>query len=337
MLCSISLFVYLGGYNWETNDDPCMALVLARYGSENVPFSNHLYLYFFDILYNITGKYNWWLIISLTEIFVALGFILFILINTLRINPKYVVLCAIVTIVTYFYAIRQINFTRTACYIANTGLFLIVLGVWGKIRNKVPMIIMGVFFFFMGACIRMESAILVIPMAALLFLGIRENEVVKKAVFMAGTALVICILVYMTDRMCMTESMKEWTQRQSIRHVLCDYPMVINEDVDWETLNRAELYESDLLFLRGLRFADKKVYNDENIRLLIDNVQKHVDLQFIYNEICKIMKFGSIIWFFVIACILYVIFAWNWKVLALNAVMIAICSIYFLILGRVDT
>ncbi len=109
--------------------------------------------------------------------------------------------------------------------------------------------------------------------------------------------MVICIVVYMTDYMCMTDNMKEWSKRQSIRHVLCDYPMVMREDADLETLNKAGLYESDLSFLRGLRFADKTVYSDENIRLLIDNVQKHVDIQFIYNEICKTMKFGSIIWF----------------------------------------
>ena len=148
MLYFTSFLHLWGGVNWETNDDPCMALVLARYGSENVPFSNHLYLNFFDILYNVMGRYNWWLIISLIEILVAFGFILLLLLNSIRTNNKYALLCMVVTIVTYLYAIRQINFTRTARYIANTGLFLVVLGVWGKIRNRVLVIIIRDFFFF---------------------------------------------------------------------------------------------------------------------------------------------------------------------------------------------
>ena len=94
------------------------------------------------------GRYNWWLIISLIEILVAFGFILLLLLNSIRTNNKYALLCMVVTIVTYLYAIRQINFTRTARYIANTGLFLVVLGVWGKIRNRVLVIIIRDFFFF---------------------------------------------------------------------------------------------------------------------------------------------------------------------------------------------
>ena len=56
MACGLLLLVITiiaGGCNWDTHDDPVMALLLFRYGSQSTPFSNHLYLSLFDILYNI--------------------------------------------------------------------------------------------------------------------------------------------------------------------------------------------------------------------------------------------------------------------------------------------
>lgn len=47
--------------------------------------------------------------------FAAFGFLLFIIIITSKINNWSVVLC--VTVATYFYATRQINFTRAVYYL----------------------------------------------------------------------------------------------------------------------------------------------------------------------------------------------------------------------------
>ena len=146
--------------------------------------------------------------------------------------------------------------------------------------------------------------------------------------------LLSCMIVYITDYVCMSNGMREWNRRLAVGRILCDYPVVMDEEADWDALNKAGLYESDLLFVKGVKLADKKVYSDKNIQLLVDNAKKHVDIKYIYDEICRVMKYGSVIWFFVIGCILFGIFNWDWKVFAVYTGMLTACSLYFLITGR---
>ena len=58
MACGLLLLVITiiaGGCNWDTHDDPVMALLLFRYGSQSTPFQI-IYIYLSLIFYIISGQ-----------------------------------------------------------------------------------------------------------------------------------------------------------------------------------------------------------------------------------------------------------------------------------------
>lgn len=335
-LCLLLLAVaMLGGINWDTYDDPVMALILLRYGAENTPFSNQLYLCLIEMLYRAFPKYNWWLIISIVEIVIGLNVYIFMILRFCKQETGKRILMILLVAATYYFALRQINFTRTACYIANAGLLLFVLSnsepkrIWKISKRGI-----GMALFLVGACIRMESAFLVIPFVCLGFLCCRPRVSGKRIKHLIGLGLILAALVgtlELANRTYMSDDMRAWNDALSYKRRLSDYPVELKPDADMDALYAAGIVPSDIEFAKGFSFTYKNVYKDENLQLICENVKTSLDIIFLYHEICLALKYSSMIWLFIIGSVLMKreqnIFMWYMA-------LIILLEAFFMLLGR---
>lgn len=323
-----------GGISWDTYDDPVMALILLRYGAENTPFSNQLYLRLFDVLYEIFPQYNWWLIISIAEILVAFNIYIYILMKLGKKAAERKFYCFFFVLSTYYFVLRQVNFTRTACYVANAGLILFVLSKEMECKWKVCNAAIGVFLYMIGAGIRLESALMVIPAACLMILYhghlMLRQRIMRMAamIIMFGT---ICMILELTNQAVMSADMSEWNSALSYKRTLSDYPVRFRQDANIEALSAAGILPSDIEFVKGASFTYKNVFNNENLKLLCDSVEVSLDIKFLYNEICLSMKYSSMIWFFILGVLLM---KRKRKVLIMYVVLMALMESALMLLGR---
>lgn len=339
MACGLLLLVITiiaGGCNWDTHDDPVMALLLFRYGSQSTPFSNHLYLSLFDILYNIWPRYNWWLLVSILEIILAWSVYFYIIERSIESRIEKYSLLILFTLATYYFTLQLINFTRTSCYISNAGIILFLFCInTSSERFKKAKMILGLMLYIIGTCIRLESALLIIPISCSVILFWSSVSLKRRIFQMIGIcfiALSICGCCKVIDNASMTEEMLAWENSHSDKRKLNDYDFTLKDNADTAAIEAAGILISDLTFM-GKNSGFKQVLDDNAMHILADNVRISITAETLYNEICLAMKFSSMIWFFM-AGLIFIRGGLERPVLIIYLLMIIALEVFFMLLGR---
>lgn len=322
-----------GGINWETNDDPFIAFILGRYGSETTPWTNPLYACFLSFFYSKVAIINWWFLFSMIGILVSLLKIGQIVCSRIKERKLRCVVYSMIVIATYFFALRQMNFTRTACYIANAGCILLI-AAWKekKTIRKTVGIIGALILYIWGICIRFQSGLLVIPFAFSILLFDVHQKKVLKTIFMEFLPILFCIVIAIIGMQTSSSELKQWNDRSSNLSVLLDYPYKIQQNIEWEELNKDGYYLEDIDFLSSWYVGDREIIDNEYLGYINGIVSKDISGVFLFNEICKMMKFSSMIWFFIAAVLL--LLSDSGKTMACYVGEMIICAVGLLLMGR---
>ena len=325
------------GINWETNDDPILAFTMCRFGAETTPWVNPLYSRFLSLLYEKSRIINWWFVFSVMGILISLIFYVK-LINLKIVNQKLsIILSFFIIIATYFYTLRQINFTRTACYIANAGcLMVFTYFLWSEKTKRFCIGICGCVVFLWGICIRFQSGLLIIPFALCVLLFYKNsNKMQKTKVFFSGLIAIICILIIvcLSAETC-SDELKQWKKENELLGILLDYPYEINGETDWINMNERGYYREDIDFLAQWYVGDKESLDVDFLEYISNIVSKDISIDFLFNEVCRMMKYSSMIWFFIFVVMISLLADSSRKMMIFMWGGVIACALIFLALGR---
>lgn len=328
------LCVMWGGINWETNDDPFIAFILGRYGAETTPWTNPLYALFLSVFYSKVMFVNWWFLFSMIGILVSIIILEQIVCSRIKERKLRCVVYSLIVIATYFFALRQMNFTRTACYIANAGCILLI-AVWKEKQSirKMIGIIGALIIYIWGTCIRFQSGLLIIPFAFSILLFDDYQKRRLKPIFRSFLSILFCIVIAIIGMQTSSNELKQWNERSSNLRVLLDYPYRIQHNLEWEELNKDGYYLEDIDFLSAWYVGDREIIDNEYLRYINGVVSKDISREFLINAICNMLKFSSMIWFFITAVLLMINF--SRKIMVCYVGEIIICAVSLLLMGRI--
>jgi hypothetical protein len=330
--------IYWGGINYDTNDDAFISFILSRYGSETVPYTNPLYVRFLSLFYNKLYIVNWWIVFSVIGIVVSM-FLVMVDMQVVKTRTNNIIyICVILAVGTYFFALRNINFTRTACYIANAGMIL-----WGFAfaenvkKRRLFLFIIGFILFLWGLFIRFQGGLLTVPFGLSILFGYSIKDDRKLFFCQLFTEVILvatCVLITASGILTSSDALKDFNKIEYGFQKLYDYPYEIEKDLDWEQLNSEGYYLEDIEDIGLYYILDNDIIAPDYLELIDNVVRKRITLNYLYNEVCIVLKFSSMIWIFILTILLAVFSNADRKVVAWYVGGMAVISFYFLMAGR---
>lgn len=144
--CIPILFSMFRGLGWEKNDDIMIAWFLSR-GDHWCLFQAKLLCNIFGRLYETCRIIDWWSVMTIATIYIALSVILYVVYRK-EDNRLKVISSIVIELVVWCTTLRCLNFTRTAFIISFAGITLIYQSVMDKTKKKLfwSEIIFGIFF-----------------------------------------------------------------------------------------------------------------------------------------------------------------------------------------------
>ena len=273
------LFAILGVFRYGALDDYFMATVLTgAYGSEFDPhlvFVNGALAYCLKPLYYLFPSVGWFYVFEMASIFGSFTLFSYCLIRQLGYRlgtPLAMLLCA-VTI--DFYA--SVSFTICAPLLAASGAILFVKG---SIREKPSWLVAGSIFLILGAMLRFQMFLLVIPFwGALLFFAHFPFKAVPKKTLIA---LVLCgLAIYAVNafdgNLYKDPEYKYYKEYQYKRSFFGDGAHYDKEAISDELEERG-MVPLDFQLLRAWNFYDTQVFSADSLDAIIKIANRQTTL-----------------------------------------------------------
>ena len=272
-----ALFAVLGVFRYGALDDYFISTVLTgAYGSEFDPhlvFVNGVLAYCLMPLYFLFSSVGWFYIFEMSSIFGAFTLFSYCLIRQLgfRLGVPLAVLLSSVAI--EFYA--SVSFTICAPLLAASGAILFVKG---SIRKKLLWLATGCILLVLGAMLRFQMFLLVIPFlgALLLWAHFPFKAVPKKSLI----ALVLCGLVIygvntFDDNLYKDSEYKYYKEYQYKRAFFGDGAHYDKEAISDELEGRG-MVSLDFQLLCAWNFYDTQVFSKDSLDAIIKIANRNV-------------------------------------------------------------
>ena len=273
----IAVFAVLGVFRYGALDDYFMSTVLTgAYGSEFDPhlvFVNGVLAYCLMPLYFLFPSFGWFYIFEMSSIFGAFTLFSFCLIRQMgfRLGVPLAVLLSSVAI--EFYA--SVSFTICAPLLAASGAILFVKG---SVRKKTMWLAAGSVFLVLGAMLRFQMFLLVIPFlgALLLWAHFPFKTVPKKSLI----ALVLCgLVIYGVNtfdvNLYKDSEYKYYKEYQYKRAFFGDGAHYDKEAISDELEERG-MVPLDFQLLCAWNFYDTQVFSKDSLDAIIKIVNRNV-------------------------------------------------------------
>lgn len=157
------------GLQWETNDDPAIAILLSREDNDYSPFQWRLLSIFLHSLYIKLPVIDWWAVCSVVSIWLC-AFVTVLVIFRRFDRTQAAIILLPVLVMLWFTALYRVNFTRTAAVVSMAGSLLIADSVFDEEVKRSQWILYcaGILLMLLGASIRKQSAMIALGFLAVI-------------------------------------------------------------------------------------------------------------------------------------------------------------------------
>ena len=299
------------GLVWETNDDPANAWLLSRSDNGYAPFQGQLCSAFVHALYRTFPQPNWWLIYNCAFIGIGAAAIFFVFFRRFALKPALAFSVAFAPAIwlCFFY---QLNFTRTAIFVALAGCALIADAVFPSDQRKprAAEYVIGCVLLLIGQQTRSLCALIALAILAAfglctMFLekwtfciGKRWDWFPKAALLFAAVAVAFGGMAL--DSILMTEQERSFVTYNELRASIQDYP---DRYVDYEQ-SPGGLASEDLDDMNKWFSEDTEVYS-EDVLLATQRQGHNVDFKTAVYQLLLLVRRSR---WFVLSVALYAFF-----------------------------
>ena len=294
--CIPILFSMFRGLGWEKNDDIMIAWFLSR-GDHWCLFQAKLLCNIFGRLYETCRIIDWWSVMTIATIYIALSVILYVVYRK-EDNRLKVISSIVIELVVWCTTLRCLNFTRTAFIISFAGIALIYQSVMDKTKKKLfwSEIIFGTFFLLYGTMLRLQCGIIALGYLLLILSGGVIKDILKKRDHWYKrkgiNIILICImpLVFVIhiaiNNVMLTDEQKEYKEYNSYRSDFFDFkslfPPYYSALEEYQRIGISEMEydyfpylteDTDMFTMEKLSKLSKMKGNNRRIKDVFDEIQ----------------------------------------------------------------
>lgn len=274
----LALYLVLSSCKFASLDDFFMSSILTgAYGAEFDPhlfFVNAAYAYFLRPFYWLFPSVGWYYIFEVAEVFVSFTVFSYLLIK--KLDVKWGVAASLILLAcaapNFYY---NVSFTQNAALLTASGITLISLGSFD--RRKLYLIL-GAVLLIAGFVMRKDGFLLGMPyIAALLFFRFilsKKIPIASITTFLISFVL-IAGLISFDKSLYASPEYKYYAEYQGPRSVFGDGAYYDVEGVKDELEERGSS-NSDFILLREWMFNDSEVFHLNNLRSMIQIVNRHL-------------------------------------------------------------
>jgi hypothetical protein len=269
------LILLLGSHpGYEADDDISMILLASGYlGGKAVPFlvfSNTLWGFLLNLLYRLTTRWNWEVLIFLLLNFVSVFSLIYLILSRSSRGLAKAIPIVIVLLTDVFF-LENINFTSMAALITLAGFCLLLSTLHSRSHVRFGLLILGITWIVIGSLIRIEAALLVV-LLLLAPLGLKARSFNIKnltiAVVATGVLVASCVLF---DRFYVSSSpaWSSYYQYNQARSNLHDTPRLAQID---GAIQKVGWSQNDLVMFTHWFFPDPATYSLAHLQVLVESV-----------------------------------------------------------------
>lgn len=262
---------------YETVDDFMITNILSKSDGTYNFYTIHIYpilSYIIMLLYKTTININWYTIVLLLIQFISFTTIGIIFLN---INKKIGTLCYILIVSTiYSRVLLIINYTSIAAIAILAGTIAIMYYIDTN-SKKSKMI--GLFLIIIGAMLRLQSTIIVLPFLFLYVLYYTIKNKNYKAIKILMLIIILIVIIYISNLVFykINPIYNKYTEFNNIRTYLFDYN-VLDYNQNKPIFDKAGWTYTDWKLFYTYSFSDENFYTFDNLYNLKTNIDNDVSI-----------------------------------------------------------